>query len=213
MPISDTSSEPVRNRTGDTRARILETARRLFISRGIDAISYGDIAREVGSTRANLHYHFGNKSELVKEVFAETFDEVREALEGIWLKPGLTLEERIDLLFEDAQRRFYEFNEPGAERSPWSLSSRARFDFSSVDTEVVDGIANMSRFFEECVTHGVQLAIGAGEYRTDTPVKDLVLLITPLWYFGSPITQFSGIKRLRNHYAATKRTIKAAYGA
>lgn len=213
MPATATSPAPRRAKAGDTRSRVLEVARRLFITRGVDAVSYGDIAKEVGSTRANLHYHFGNKSGLVKEVFAETFEEVRQTLEDIWLKPGLSLEERIDLLFEDAQERFYEFNQPGDERTPWSLSSRARFDFSSVDTEVVEGIGEMSRFFEECVTHGVRLAIGAGEFRVDTPVKDLVLMITPLWYFGSPITQFSGIKRLKNHYAATKRTIKAAYGA
>ncbi|WP_187298784.1 TetR/AcrR family transcriptional regulator [Marinobacter sp. F3R11] len=208
-----TESTTVRTKACDTRVRILEVARRLFITRGVDAVSYGDIAKEVGSTRANLHYHFGNKAELVKEVFADTFEDVRKKLESIWLKPGLSLEERIDLLFEDAQERFHEFNQAGEQKTPWSLSSRARFDFSSVDTEVMAGIGEMSRYFEECVTHGVQLAIGAGEYRSDMPVKDVVLMITPLWYFGSPITQVSGIKRLKNHYAATKRMIKAAYGA
>jgi AcrR family transcriptional regulator len=213
MSLASASPLPARRKSGDTRARVLEVARRLFITRGIDAVSYGDIAKEVGSTRANLHYHFGNKAELVKEVFAETFEEVRESLEEIWLKPGLSLDERIDLLFEDAKTRFEEFNKPGDERTPWSLSSRARFDFSSVDTEVVEGIGEMSRYFEECVTHAVRLAIGAGEFRTEAPVKDVVLIITPLWYFGSPITQFSGIKRLKNHYEAAKRTIKAAYGA
>lgn len=213
MTSVSATSDPTRRKAGETRARLLEVARRLFITRGLDAVSYGDIAKEVGSTRANLHYHFGNKSELVKEVFAETFKEVRVALEDIWLKPGLSLDERIDLLFEDARTRFEEFNEPGSERTPWSLSSRARFDFSSVDTDVVEGIGEMSRYFEECVTHAVRLAVGTGEFRADTPVKDVVLMLTPLWYFGSPITQFSGIKRLKNHYDAAKRTIRAAYGA
>lgn len=212
--MTSVSTAPIlaRRKAGDTRARTLEVARRLFIKWGIDAVSYGDIAKEVGSTRANLHYHFGNKSGLVKEVFVDTFQEVRVCLEEIWLKPGLSLDERIDLLFEDARTRFEEFNKPGDERTPWSLSSRARFDFSSVDTEVVEGIGEMSRYFEECVTHAVRLAIGAGEFRPDTPEKDVVLMITPLWYFGSPITQFSGIKRLKNHYEAAKRTIRAAYG-
>lgn len=203
---------PARKKMADTRARMLEVARRLFIIHGIDAVSYGDIAKEIGSTRANLHYHFGNKSELVKEVFAETFKDVRVVLEGVWLKPGLSLDERLDLLFQDNLARYQEFNPTENDRIPWSLSSRARFDFSSVDTDVVQGIAEMSKFFEECVTHAVQLAIGAGELRSDTPVKDLVLMITPLWYFGSPITQFSGIKRLKRHYEATQRTIRTAYG-
>lgn len=212
MTSASPAQEPTRRKPGDTRARILDVARQLFITRGVDAVSYGDIAKDVGSTRANLHYHFGHKSELVKEVFAETFKEVHLVLEDIWLKPGLSLDERMDLLFEDSRIRYDEFNEAGGERKPWSLSSRARFDFSSVDTEVVEGIGEMSRYFEECVTHAVRLAIGAGEFRADTRVKDVVLMITPLWYFGSPITQFSGIKRLKNHYEATKRTIRAAYG-
>ncbi|MFC4259637.1 TetR/AcrR family transcriptional regulator [Marinobacter lacisalsi] len=213
MAEASATASPARRKSKDTRAQVLEVARRLFITRGLDAVSYGDIAKEVGSTRANLHYHFGNKSELVKEVFGQTFEEVKVSLERIWLKPGLSLEERIDLLFEDARSRFGEFNKPGDELTPWSLSSRARFDFSTVDTEVVEGIAEMSRYFEECVAHAVRLAIGTGEYRADTPVQDIVMIITPLWYFGSPITQMSGIKRLKNHYDAAKRTINAAYGA
>ena len=213
MVVASPIEPPSNRKPKDTRARVLEVARRLFITRGLDAVSYGDIAKEVGSTRANLHYHFGNKSELVKEVFARTFQEVTTSLEKIWLKPGLSLEERLDLQFEDARSRFEEFNEPGDELIPWSLSSRARFDFSAVDTEVVEGIAEMSRYFEECVTHAVRLAIGTGEFRVDTPVQDIVLIIPPLWHFGSPITQMSGIKQLKNHYDAAKRTIQAAYGA
>lgn len=205
------SSGTSRQKAPDTRTRVLTVARHLFITRGIDAVSYGDIAAEVGSTRANLHYHFGNKSELVKEVFLETFAEVRTTLDRIWLKPGLRLEERIDLLFEDAQARFHDFNKSGDGRTPWSLSARARFDFSSVDTDVIAGIADMSRHFEESVVHAVQLAIGAGELRADTPVKDVMLIITPLWYFGSPITQFTGIRRLKRHYEAAKSMIRAAY--
>jgi len=205
-------SSPAQRKPGHARARLLEVARRLFITRGIDAVSYGDIAKDVGSTRANLHYHFGNKSELVKEVFAVTFQEVRVGLTDIWLIPGLSLGARIDRLFEDAKIRFEEFNQPESERTPWSLSSRARLDFSAMDAEVADGISEMSAYFEECVTHAVQLAIGTGELRADTPVEDVVLMITPLWYFGSPITQFSGIRRLQKHYEAAKRTIKAAYG-
>lgn len=213
MTPASASPSPAQRKPGQARARLLEMSRRLFIMRGIDAVSYGDIAKEVGSTRANLHYHFGNKAELVKEVFAITFQEVRVGLADTWLAPDLSLEARIDLLFEDAKARFETFNQPESERTPWSLSSRARLDFSALDAEVAEGITEMSEYFEECITHAVQLAIGSGELRAATPVEDVVLMITPLWYFGSPITQFSGIKRLQNHYAAAKRTISAAYGA
>ncbi len=208
----ETTSTAARKKAGQTREEILEVARHLFISRGVDAVSYGDIAKEVGTTRANLHYHFGNKSELMTEVFAETFREVREKIDRIWLAPGLSLEERLDLTMEDSRERFEEFNTTDDARTPWSLSSRVRFDFSVVEQGIAEGIGEMSRHFENNVTHGVRLAVGSGELAPDTPVKDVVLMITPLWYFGSPITQFAGIRRLERHYSALKTTIKAAYG-
>ena len=54
--------------------------------------------------------------------------------------------------------------------------------------------------------------IGAGELRPDTPVRQVVMLITPLWYFGSLLTQHSGLNKLLDHYKAVTDTIAAAYG-
>lgn len=212
MTLPSDLPTPSRRSPGSARQQLLAVARQLFITRGIDAVSYGDIAQEVGSTRANIHYHFGNKSELVSEVFALTFAEVKLVLTEIWLSPNQPLMARLDLLFSDAKARFEEFNLAGQERLPWSLSARALLGFSAMEAEVSEGIHAMSEYFEECVTHAVQLAVGAGELKADTPVEDVVLMITPLWHFGSPITQFSGIQRLQNHYEAVKRTIRAAYG-
>ena len=59
---------------------------------------------------------------------------------------------------------------------------------------------------------GLSLAIGAGELRPDTPVRQVVMLITPLWYFGSLLTQHSGLNKLLDHYKAVTDTIAAAYG-
>ena len=69
-----------------------------------------------------------------------------------------------------------------------------------------------SRHFEDYVAHAVTLAIGAGELRPDTPVRQVVMLITPLWYFGSLLTQHSGLDKLLDHYKAVSDTIAAAYG-
>lgn len=206
---------PIRQpKHGQMKQHILAVARQLFITQGIDAVSYGDIAKEVGATRANIHYHFGNKAELVNEVFATTFAEVRGVLADIWLTPNVSLMARLDLLLADAEARFTAYNDTAHGAGvPWSLSSRAYLGFSAMAPEVVEGIRGMSAFFEEGATHAVQLAIGTGELRPNTPVETIVLLLTPLWYFGSPITQFSGLQRLRDHYAAVKHMIVTAYGA
>lgn len=194
------------------KTQIKKAARDLFIQRGISDVSYGDIAEVVHTTRANLHYHFGNKQALVAAVFEETFDSVEDQFRAIWTEPGTTLDERIALTAEDCSRRFYEFNDNERGRCPWSLSARVRHENHLLSAGIQKGISNMSRHFEEYLAHGVKLAIGNGELRPDTPVRNVVMLITPLWYYGSLLTQHSGLKKLLDHYTAVRETIRAAYG-
>jgi TetR/AcrR family transcriptional repressor of nem operon len=49
---------------GDTPTRILDVAERLLQRRGFNGFSYADVARELGLTKASLHYHFAGKAEL-----------------------------------------------------------------------------------------------------------------------------------------------------
>ncbi len=195
------------------KVQIKKAARDLFIRRGIGDVSYGDIAAMVNTTAANLHYHFGNKQALVAAVFQETFDFVEAHLKETWLTPDLTLDQRIALTAEDCRERFYEFNDDDRGRCPWSLSTRARYENHLLSPEIQRGISNMSRDFEEYVTHAVKLAIGNGELRPDTPVSNVVMLLTPLWYFGSLLTQHGSFSKLMRHYAAVRETIQSAYGA
>jgi AcrR family transcriptional regulator len=194
------------------RERIKQVARDLFIRHGLGEVSYGDIAAKVGTTRANLHYHFGNKAEMIETIFGETFKSVEEKYNAIWLAPGLSLDERIRLTQEDSRKRFYEFNKDRRGKVPWSLSARARGDDSLLTPELLAGMANMSRQFEAGVTHAVQEAIAAGELRPDTPGRAIVLLITPVWHFGSHLTRFGGLNKLLEHYTAVRIAIRDAYG-
>ena len=47
-----------------TTVRILDAAQRMLQVRGYNGFSYGDVAQELGITRAALHYHFKGKAEL-----------------------------------------------------------------------------------------------------------------------------------------------------
>jgi TetR/AcrR family transcriptional repressor of nem operon len=47
-----------------TKVRILDAAERMLQVRGYNGFSYGDVATELGITRAALHYHFPGKAEL-----------------------------------------------------------------------------------------------------------------------------------------------------
>ena len=60
------------------KTRIKQAARDLFIQRGLADVSYGDIAEVVNTTRANLHYHFGNKNALIEAVAKATTSSITD---------------------------------------------------------------------------------------------------------------------------------------
>ncbi|MEA2810976.1 MAG: TetR/AcrR family transcriptional regulator, transcriptional repressor for nem operon, partial [Rhodospirillaceae bacterium] len=51
----------------DTRQRILESARRLFNSKGFAEVSIGEIMENAGLTHGGFYRHFNDKSELYAE--------------------------------------------------------------------------------------------------------------------------------------------------
>jgi TetR/AcrR family transcriptional regulator, transcriptional repressor for nem operon len=62
----------------DTATQILDVAERLVQERGFNGFSYADVARELGITKAALHYHFSGKAELGEaliERYARRFGE------------------------------------------------------------------------------------------------------------------------------------------
>ena len=71
--------------TSGTASQILDVAERLVQERGFNGFSYGDVANELGITRAALHYHFASKAELgdaLIERYAERFLDALERVDG-----------------------------------------------------------------------------------------------------------------------------------
>lgn len=54
-----------------TRARLMESARALFATRGYSAVTVDDIAAEVGCSRATFYLHFSGKVEILLELAQE----------------------------------------------------------------------------------------------------------------------------------------------
>jgi TetR/AcrR family transcriptional regulator, transcriptional repressor for nem operon len=69
----------------DTATQILDVAERLVQERGFNGFSYADVARELGVTKAALHYHFPGKAELgdaLIERYARRFGEALVAVDA-----------------------------------------------------------------------------------------------------------------------------------
>jgi TetR/AcrR family transcriptional regulator len=67
----------------DTESRILDAARRVFMSRGTAGARMQEIAAEAGVSQALLHYHFGSKHALAEQVFLEVVRSVVKTLTPI----------------------------------------------------------------------------------------------------------------------------------
>lgn len=66
-----------------TADRILNIAERLTQTQGFNAFSYADIAKELGVTKASLHYHFPSKAALGRSLLARYHASFVEALAAI----------------------------------------------------------------------------------------------------------------------------------
>lgn len=78
MPDNPPSPKEVSH---DGRSRILDEAERLFRTRGYNAVTMRDIAREVGIRQASLYYHFPSKEQLFVAVTERMFERHRTGLQ------------------------------------------------------------------------------------------------------------------------------------
>ncbi|MEU4526395.1 helix-turn-helix domain-containing protein [Amycolatopsis sp. NPDC024027] len=86
-----------------TRARILEVAQELFTERGYAGTSIADIARELGTSKAALYYHFSSKEQLLGALLAEPlsgYADLADRCRAEHLGPADVLGALIDLTAE-----------------------------------------------------------------------------------------------------------------
>ena len=87
-----------RTRTdGDTRARLLEAAKRLFAEHGFDDVTVRDLCREANASLALVNYHFGDKAALYQEVVEEAIGLIRHFNQTTMdAPPGSSAEQRLE---------------------------------------------------------------------------------------------------------------------
>ena len=62
----------------DQRREIIDAAKRVFASRGLNGASLREIAKEAGVTTGAIYYHFENKNDLLAQVMSEQVHYVEE---------------------------------------------------------------------------------------------------------------------------------------
>lgn len=77
-----------------TRNKLLSTARKLFITKGVDRVGVREIATQAGVNLSLMNYYFQSKENLLEQVVAESIQEVGSRQQEI-LNSGQTIAEKI----------------------------------------------------------------------------------------------------------------------
>jgi TetR/AcrR family transcriptional repressor of nem operon len=67
------------SQVSSTREQIIDTAFQLMLQRGMNGFSYRDIAKPLGVKNAAIHYHFPNKTDLIRALIDENHQLLRRS--------------------------------------------------------------------------------------------------------------------------------------
>jgi len=67
------------SQVSSTREQIIDTAFQLMLQRGMNGFSYRDIAKPLGVKNAAIHYHFPNKTDMIRALIDENHQLLRRS--------------------------------------------------------------------------------------------------------------------------------------
>lgn len=96
-----------KDRSESTQKRVLDATLKCIGERGYHGVSLQDIADEAGVSRGAITHHYISKMELVSSAISHfvqwRYVKLQEAFEG---RAGLSLRERLDVLWDEFQKIF-----------------------------------------------------------------------------------------------------------
>jgi TetR/AcrR family transcriptional regulator, transcriptional repressor for nem operon len=190
-----------------SRSAIKQLAEELLVRHGYRGLRYADIAAELGITRANIHYHFGSKADLIDEVLADYVTTTLDSLRQVWATEGTSLADRLRQMLVFSRQRYGRFNAPGEPVRPWSLISRLRQDQELLSDAGRARLAQFSTELRDVFAGALSRAAQAGEIGGDTGAA--TTLLVAIADSAAPITiAEGGFAGLEAAYAALARLIE-----
>ena len=196
------------------RDRIKALTVELLVRHGCRGLRFADIADALGTTRATVHYHFGNKERLIEEVVEDYVAGTLERFRRTWESPGPTLVERIHATIAFNRERYLRFNGAvgGAGRA-WSLIARMRLERDLLSPSAKVALERFGTELEAMVMTAVASAKQAGELSAEAPVEDIARQLVAIANSSGSITVDAGTFDVLEHlYLGFARIVEHAYG-
>jgi len=148
-----------------TRERILEQALKDASLQGLEGLSLGRVAEEVGMSKSGLFAHFGSKEELQRQVLGAA----AEKFGAIVVKPALTAPRgipRVRAMFEGWLRWERDQSVPGG-----CVFTHAQAELDDKPGPVRDTLADWQRQWKEMLARAASIAIEEKQFRKDVDTK------------------------------------------
>lgn len=136
----------------DTRTKLLDVAEELFAEKGITATSLRTIIAKAEVNLAAIHYHFGSKEGLVREVFERRIKPVNterlqrlEEIERNAAPMSPELEDIIKAFIEPAIR--LKFDEPNRSKYILKLVTQLQSDSGELHVHLTDFFEDIAKRF------------------------------------------------------------------
>jgi TetR/AcrR family transcriptional repressor of nem operon len=136
-------------KTAETKARIVDTAARLFRERGIGGLSVADLMEEAGLTHGGFYKHFASKDALAAAACKKALDDTRADLSERAGKAAETkaLQTLVRTYLSPAHR-----DQPGLGCAIAALGPEAMRESSLVKDTLSEGIASLADLIREQIT-------------------------------------------------------------
>lgn len=196
------------------RDDILVVAIDLFTRHGFNGVSFADIARPLGMTTANIHYHFGGKLGLASAALEAYAGQVTERMRGIWCDENRNLESKIAATIAFTQDSYNRFNADESPGRAWSLLSRFASDADALNDGIREQIFAFRRDAHAFIGQAVDIAVKTGEFRVNAPRAEIARILTSTFLYAPHVARDTGgFTGAIQNYAAVHNMLRAAYGS
>lgn len=192
--------------------QIREIALELLIRHGYQGFRFRDIADQLKTSRANIHYYYGNKQNLCEEVIVAYVEALTANWREIW-RSEKTFEEKVAGIMLTNHQRYLRYNPAGDTAHPWSLIGRMRLERDLIGPKARAALAGFSIALDTMIVEALDQAVARREMAPDIPKRDVALQLAAIANSADPITRDGGsFERLEQLYMSFARVIQHAYG-
>jgi AcrR family transcriptional regulator len=147
-----------------TRARIIQRALELATRVGLEGLSIGDLAQDLGLSKSGLFAHFGSKEQLQLDVL----DAAAELFRAVVFDPvrGAVGQARLVALFENMLKWVQARDLPGG-----CIFMAGAFEWDDAQGPVRQRMVEWFEKLNGSITRAVASAVEHGEFRADLDVE------------------------------------------